>query len=364
MRILIINPGSTSTKLAVYEDGKPIWTSGAHHKTRELSEYHSSTEQYALRMDYIRRKLAESDIPVRFDAVIARGGLLTPLTSGVYRVNGRMKHDLLHAKRDHACNLGALLADELAAECGCPAFIADPVVVDEMDEVARYTGLPGIERKSIFHALNSKAVCRRYVETRVADGRRYEDMDIIVAHLGGGISISAHRHGRVVDVNNALDGDGPFSTERAGTIPTGDLVEMCFSGKYSEAQMKSLLHGKGGLTAYLGTNDMVTISSKAEDGEYPYNILLDSMIYNIAKQCGAMHVALDGQTEVIILTGGMAHSRYITSRLENKLGCIAPTCIIPGENEIESLAYNAFAVMTGKLEAKEYCPPDMHEQQM
>lgn len=354
MKILIINPGSTSTKLAVYEDMRPIWTSGAHHRTSELSEYHSCIEQYDLRMGYIRRKLAESDIPVKFDAVIARGGLLAPLTSGVYRVNEQMKHDLRHAKRDHACNLGALLADELASECGCPAFIADPVVVDEMDEVARYTGIPGIERKSIFHALNSKAVCRRYVETCVKDGRRYEDMNIIVAHLGGGISISAHRKGRVIDVNNALDGDGPFSTERAGTIPSGDLIDLCFSGEYSKGQIKSLIHGKGGLTAYLGTNDMVTISSKAADGEYPYTILLDSMIYAIAKECGAMHVALEGKTEVIILTGGIAHSRFITEKLEKRLSFLAPVHIIPGENEIESLAYNAFAVLTGKLEAKEY----------
>lgn len=350
-RILVINPGSTSTKLAIYNDDKPVWTSGAHHPAAEIAGFHHCMEQYDYRMAFIRKRLADAGIPVEFDAVIARGGLLKPLHGGVYHVNGKMRHDLINAEMDHACNLGALLADELAGECGCRAYIADPVVVDEMQEVARYTGIPGIERKSVFHALNSKAVARRYAE---AQSRRYEDIDLIVAHMGGGISVSAHRRGKVIDVNNALDGEGPFSTERAGTLPAGQLVSLCFSGRYSEKHIRKMIHGRGGLTAYTGTNDMITISRRAEDGEEPCRTLLDAMLYTVAKQIGAMHVSLHGTEEAVIITGGIAHSRYCMDRLRQQIDFLAPMVVIPGENEIESLAYNALSVLKGKITAKEY----------
>lgn len=317
----------------------------------ELNTFHDTGEQYGYRMEFIRKRLAESDIKVEFDAVIARGGLLKPLEGGVYLVNEQMKHDLRHATMDHACNLGGLLADELARECGCKAFIADPVVVDEMDEVARYTGMPEVRRKSVFHALNSKAVSRRYA---ASVGKPYEELNLIVAHIGGGISVSAHRKGRVIDVNNALDGEGPFSTERAGTMPAGQLVELCFSGRYSKRQIMKMIHGRGGMTAYLGNNDMITISAEAEKGEEPYKTLLDAMVYTIAKQIGAMYVAMQGKVDCIILTGGIAHSRYCMDLLKARIDYLAPITVTPGENEIESLAYNAFGALRGELVVKEY----------
>lgn len=317
----------------------------------ELNTFHDTGEQYGYRMEFIRKRLAESDIKVEFDAVIARGGLLKPLEGGVYLVNEQMKHDLRHATMDHACNLGGLLADELARECGCKAFIADPVVVDEMDEVARYTGMPEVRRKSVFHALNSKAVSRRYA---ASVGKPYEELNLIVTHIGGGISVSAHRKGRVIDVNNALDGEGPFSTERAGTMPAGQLVELCFSGRYSKRQIMKMIHGRGGMAAYLGNNDMITISAEAEKGEEPYKTLLDAMVYTIAKQIGAMYVAMQGKVDCIILTGGIAHSRYCMDLLKARIDYLAPITVTPGENEIESLAYNAFGALRGELVVKEY----------
>lgn len=351
MKILVINPGSTSTKLAVYNDYTPVWMSGAHHPVEELERFQHTIDQYDYRMAFIRKRLAEGDMQISFDAVIARGGLLKPLMGGVYQVNERMKNDLRHAEMDHACNLGALLADEIARECGCRAFIADPVVVDEMQEVARYTGIPGIRRKSVFHALNSKAVSRQYAATI---NSRYEELNLIVAHMGGGISVSAHQRGKVIDVNNALDGEGPFSTERAGTLPAGQLVDLCFSGRYDKGQIKRMIHGRGGLSAYTGINDMITIAREAEEGEEPYKTALDAMLYTVAKQIGAMHVCLHGKEDAIILTGGIAHSQYCMDVLRPQIEFMAPVVVMPGENEISSLAYNAIGVMTGKLELKEY----------
>lgn len=353
MRIFVINPGSTSTKLALYEDDKAIWAAGAHHPAGELAHFHHVNEQYAYRRDFILRQLAESSIPVAFDAVIARGGLLRPTQGGVYAINELMKHDLIHARMEHACNLGALLADELARQCGCPAYIADPEVVDEMQPVARLTGIPGIRRISIFHALNSKAVSRKYA---VQAGKRYEDLNLIVAHLGGGISVGAHRQGRVIDVNNALNGEGPFSPERAGTIPADQLAELCFSGKYTLKQVKKLLNGKGGLIAHLGMNDVVTIVHKAHEGEEPYKGVLDAMLYTVAKQVGAMYVALLGKVDAIILTGGIAHSEYCVQSLRGQIGYLAPIALMPGEDEMGSLAFNALGALKGDLPLQVYCP--------
>lgn len=352
MRILVINPGSTSTKIAVYENDRAVWMAGAHHPVKELSQFEHVNDQYLYRKDFILKRLADDGQPLQFDAVIGRGGLLKPLEGGVYKVNKRMIEDLIHAEMEHACNLGALIADEIARLCSCPAFIADPVVVDELQPEARLTGIPGIERRSVFHALNSKAVARKYA---AQNGRRYEDMNLIVAHLGGGISVGAHRHGRVVDVNNALNGEGPFSTERAGTVQAGQFAELCFSGKYTLRQVKQMIHGKGGLTAYLGTNDMITIASMAEQGEEPWKGVLDAMLYTIAKQIGAMFVTLQGQVDAIILTGGIAHSHYCTDSITRQVGFLAPVVVRPGEGEMESLAYNALGALTGRLELKEYC---------
>ncbi len=351
MRILVINPGSTSTKVAVYEDEKPVWMTGAHHHVSELAAFHRISDQYEYRRDFIMERLRKDGIELDFDAVIGRGGLTKPLKGGVYAVNELMKHDLVHAEREHACNLGALIAAEIAGQCGCPAFIADPVVVDEMRPEARYTGFPGIDRKSIFHALNQKAVARKYAASA---GRKYEEMRLIVGHIGGGISVGAHVDGRVVDVNNALDGEGPFSPERAGTVPSGQLVDVCFSGMYTKKQIKQMISGKGGLAALLGETDMITIDRKAAAGEEPYREVLAAMLYTIAKQIGAMYVAMTGQVEAIILTGGIAHSDYCMSLLKRQIDYLAPVVVMPGENEMGSLAYNALGVLRGELPLLEY----------
>lgn len=351
MKILVINPGSTSTKLALYEDEKPIWIAGAHHPAKELAQFHHVNEQYEYRKQFVLNQLNRGGIPLEFDAIIARGGLLKPTPSGVYAINEQMKYDLMHSQLEHACNLGGLIAQELASEIGCPAYIADPEVVDELQPVARITGIPGIERISIFHALNSKAVSRRYAKSI---GRRYEELNLIVAHLGGGISVGAHRQGQVIDVNNALNGDGPFTPERAGTVPADQLAELCFSGKYTLKQIKRMLNGKGGLTAHLGNNDMITIAAKAADDEEPYKSVLDAMLYTIAKQVGAMYVTLLGKCDAIILTGGIVHSDYCAAELKKQIEYLAPIVLMPGEDELGSLAFNALGALRGELPLQVY----------
>lgn len=353
MKIFVINPGSTSTKIALFFDEKLAWTAGAHHLAKDLALFPSVNDQYEYRKAFILKLLADNSIPLDFDAVIARGGLLRPTSGGVYIVNEQMKYDLIHARMEHACNLGALPADEIAAMCPCPAYIADPEVVDELMPEARLTGLPGMERISIFHALNSKAVSRKYA---ASIGRKYEELNLIVVHLGGGISVAAHRRGRVVDVNNALNGEGPFAPERAGTLPAHQFAELCFSGKYTLQQVKKLISGKGGLTAHLGTNDVVTISSKAQDGEEPYKSVLDAMLYTVAKQVGAMYVTIRGQVDAIILTGGIAHSDYCMNILREQIDYLAPIVLMPGEDEMGSLAFNALGVLRGELSLQVYQP--------
>lgn len=350
-KILVINPGSTSTKIAIYHDYKAVWMGGAHHSPKELATFAHINDQYAYRRDFVVRRLTDDGQTLDFDAVMARGGLLKPICGGVYPVNEAMKHDLWHAAMEHACNLGALIADEIAQRCCCPAFIADPVVVDEMQPQARITGLPGMERKSIFHALNQKAVSRRYA---ASVGKRYEEMNLIVAHLGGGISVGAHRKGKVIDVNNALNGDGPFSPERAGTLPSWSLVNLCFSGKYTLKQVRQMISGRGGMMAHIGLNDMATIARHAQEGDEPFHSVVDAMIYAIAKQIGAMYVALQGQADAIILTGGIAYSDYCISLLMPQIRYLAPVTVIPGENEMDSLAYNAVGALSGEFPLHEY----------
>lgn len=351
MRIFVINPGSTSTKIAVYEDEKQVWVHNVRHTAEELADFAHINEQYPFRRERIEEALRAAGIEENFDAVIGRGGLIHPTPGGVYPVNEKMKQDLLDTVHEHACNLGAFLADDWASRLGCPAYIADPVVVDELDARARWTGLPQIERRSIFHALNSKAVARRYAAEK---GVAYEDMDVIVAHLGGGISISAHKHGRVVDVNNALDGEGPFSPERAGTLPAYELAEMCFSGKYTLRDVKKMITGKGGAVAHLGTNNMKAVEDRALAGDPRSKAFLEAMFYTVAKQIGAMHVALMGRTQAIILTGGIAYSNHCVDMLRKQIDYLAPVAVIPGEDEMGALASNAYGALTGKLTCREY----------
>lgn len=353
MKVLVINPGSTSTKLAVYDENGALWKESISHPAKELAGFRHVNEQYDYRCRHVEEALRNVGIPPKFDAIMARGGLLKPTPGGVYRINEQIKHDLWNADREHASNLAAWIADEIAVKVGCPSFIADPVVTDELCDLARVTGIPGIQRISVFHALNSRAVSRKYA-TRA--GRKYEDLNLVVAHMGGGISVSAHRHGRVIDVNNALDGEGPFSPERAGTIPAGQLADLCFSGKYTPKEIRKMLNGRGGLFAHLGTTDVQSIVRWAHAGAKNHKTVLDAMLYTIAKQIGAMHVALHAQTDAVILTGGIAYNEYCVSTLRKWIEGLAPIEVFPGEDEMEALAMNALGVLKGELPLQKYIP--------
>ena len=354
MKILVINPGSTSTKIAVYEDEKEVLRTNIKHPAEEIAKYNEIIDQKDFRTQVILSTLKDNNIEARFDAVIGRGGLLKPMAGGVYEVNQQMIDDATHAEHKHASNLGCIVAAQIAKnQEGCRAYIADPVVVDELSDVARVSGLPQMPRVSIWHALNQKAICRRYAKEQ---GKAYEDLRLICVHLGGGVSVAAHDHGLTVDVNNALDGEGPFSPERAGTLPAADLIRACFSGEYTEAQLLKMMAGKGGFAAHLGTNDALDVEIRAlKKGDEKARLVFDAMIYQIAKNTGAQAAVLCGQVDAILVTGGMAHSPYICDELRRRCGFIAPICVYPGEDELEALATNAYDVLSGKREAKQYC---------
>ena len=352
MRILVINPGSTSTKVAVYKDERPVLLRNIRHTAEELQQYPTSFDQLPLRQSKIVQTLEEEGIPFKFDAIVGRGGLTHPIPAGVYRVNEQMLHDTRTAVRQHVCNLGCHIAAALAAELdNCSAFIADPVIVDEMCPEARICGSPSMKRSSVWHALNQRATARRHA---LAIGRRYEELDLIVAHLGGGITIGVHHHGRTLDVNNGLDGEGPFSPERAGTLPSADLIRMCFSGQYSEEELLRRVAGKAGLVAWLGTSDTREILDRIEAGDEKAKLIMDAMIYHIAKGIAAQAAVLCGRYDAILITGGLAHADYITSRLRERVSFIAPVHIYPGENEMEALAETALAVLRNQREVLEY----------
>lgn len=352
-RILAINPGSTSTKVAVYEDKNLLKELVLRHSTEELKDFARVTDQFEFRKGIILDAVREAGIDIAtLDAVIGRGGVLMPMESGVFEVNDAMKRDLAACPRgEHASNLGGLIAADIAEKIGIPAYIADPVVVDELDEVARISGLPELERLSIFHALNQKAIARLYAEKV---GRRYEDLNLIVAHLGGGISVGAHRKGRVVDVNNCLDGEAPLSPERAGTLPAGQLARMCFSGKYTQSEVLKMITGKGGMVAHLGTNDCREVEKRAAEGDKKAQLLMDALAYNTAKHIGAAGAVLAGKVDAVILTGGIAHDKNVTGYIAERVSFIAPVEVMPGENELEALALNALRILEGKDTLKEY----------
>lgn len=352
MRILVINPGSTSTKIAVYEDEKPLLVRSLRHSKEELSVYPKLTDQFEFRKSLVVEELEMENIPFRFDAIIGRGGLIKPIPGGVYEVNEAMKHDAIHTSRVHASNLGCLIAAELAATIpGCRAFIADPVVVDELDDVARITGSPLLPRLAIWHALNHRAIARRYAREQ---GKKYEDVNVIVCHLGGGITVGVHKQGRVVDVNNGLDGEGPLSPERAGTLPAAQLVDLCFSGRYTEEELKQLITGRGGLVAHLGTTDVSAIAASVEDGDKRSELVLNAMIYQIAKSVGAASVVLYGKVDAILITGGIAYCDYVITRLKERISFLAPIHVYPGEDEMEALALNALHALTGEVTVSKY----------
>lgn len=353
MQILVINPGSTSTKIAVYDDEQPVLLRTLRHSVEEISRFDRIVDQREFRRDLVINELARLGIPFRFDAIIGRGGLAKPVDGGVYEVNEQMCSDMYHSKRQHVSNLGCIIAYELASQLpACRAYIADPVVVDEMDDIARISGSPLMPRVPIWHALNQRAIGRRFARE---NGRRYEDLNLIICHMGGGISIAAHCHGRAVDANNGLDGEGPFSPERAGSLPPADLIRLCYSGRYTEEKLLKRISGQAGLAAHLGTTDVKEIIRRIEqDGDQHAALLLDAMIYQTAKCIAAEGAVLCGDIDAILVTGGMAHADYITSRLRRRISFLAPVHIYPGEDEMQALALNALAVLRGQREVKEY----------
>lgn len=353
MRILVINPGSTSTKIALYEDEAPLLLRNIRHSVEELSRFEHIVDQREFRRDLVINELKKLDVRTDFDAIIGRGGLAKPLVGGVYEVNEQMCNDMYYAKRQHVCNLGCIIAFELASRIpGCRAFIADPVVVDEMEDVARISGSPIMPRVPIWHALNQRAIARRFARE---NGRRYEDLNLIICHMGGGISIAAHRHGRAVDVNNGLDGEGPFSPERAGSLPPADLIRLCYSGRYTEEELLKRISGNAGLAAHLGTTDVKEIISRIENGDKHAELLIDAMIYQTAKCIAAEGAVLCGVVDGILITGGIAHSEYITSRLRQRISFLGPVFIYPGEDEMQALALNALAVLRHRRKLLQYC---------
>ena len=354
MKILVVNPGSTSTKMAVYDDEKPLLLRNISHTAEQLAPFGNIIEQQDFRRQLILDELKQAGIALQFDAVIGRGGLVKPIAGGVYEINSQMLNDTLHGcvMHSHACNLGCLIAHEIASSIpGCRSFIADPGVVDELSPLARISGSPLMPRIAIWHALNQRAIARRYAR---GIGKEYEDLNLIICHLGGGISVAAHEHGRAIDANNALDGEGPFSPERAGSLPAVDLIRLCFSGKYNEQQLLKRIAGKAVLDAHLGTNDMREILERIKNGDSHAKLIVEAMLYHIAKNIAAESAVLCGNIDAILLTGGLAHSEYVVNELRRRVGFLAPVYCFPGEDEMEALALNALAVLQGRREAKVY----------
>jgi len=352
MKLLIINPGSTSTKIGVFENETSIYENTLRHSIEELAPYKKMTDQYDFRMGIIVDALKDAGIDVTgLDAVVGRGGLVKPIDGGTYNVNEAMLHDLrIGLQGQHASNLGGLIANAIGSKIGKPAFIVDPVVVDEFMEISRISGHPLIKRRSIFHALNQKAIARQYCKDV---GKAYTDLNLIVVHMGGGISVGMHAKGRVIDVNNALDGEGPFSPERSGTLPTGDLSALCFSGEYTHADVKKMIAGNGGLVAYFGSNNLLELEARAQT-EPDVKIAIDAMCYQVAKEIGAMSTAVCGAVDAILLTGGIARSEYITDEVAKRVKFIAEVRKYPGEDELAALAQGALRVLRGEEDAKEY----------
>ena len=352
-RLLIINPGSTSTKIAIYDNEKPVFEETLRHSNEELSPYPTIFDQYEFRKNVILDTLNAKGINItKLNAVIGRGGLLKPLEGGTYNVNKKMINDLtVGVMGQHASNLGGILAHEIASQLNINAFIVDPVVVDELSDVARISGLPEISRISLFHALNQKAVAKR----AAADLKeKYSDINLIIAHLGGGISVGAHKKGRVVEVNNALDGEGPMSPERAGTLPVGSIIKMCFSGEYTQEEIKKKVVGKGGLVAHLNTNDGREITNRINNGDKKAELIYYAMAYQVAKEIGSCAAALGGKVDAICLTGGLAYDKVFTNWIKEKVEFISQVFIYPGEDEMIALAQGGLRVLRGAEEAKDY----------
>lgn len=352
-RVLCVNPGSTSTKIAFFDDGTELYAATVHHSPEELAGFPRVADQAGFRTRLVIGMLGGAGVATEgLDAVVGRGGLTRPLDSGTYRVDEALLADVAEGARgEHASNLGAIVAARIAAFCRVPAYVVDPVMVDELDELARFSGHPEIERRSIFHALNHKAVARRHAR---ALGRPYEELNLIVAHLGGGVSVGAHRRGRVVDVNNALNGDGPFAPERAGGLPTASFARLCLESGRTHAQVRRLLAGAGGYVSLLGTNDGREVARRAASGDARAALVQDALAYQVAKEVGRCAAVLRGAVDAILLTGGLARNAVLVEAITGRVAWIAPVVVYEGEDEMAALAEGALRVLHGEEEAKTY----------
>ncbi len=352
IKSLIINPCSTSTKIGVFEDETLLFEETLRHSTEEISQYASIVDQKDFRKEIITNVLAAKDFDIKsLDVIVGRGGMLKPIPGGTYAVTDELLADLnVGVQGQHASNLGGIIAREIGDAIGVPSYIVDPVVVDELMPIARYSGVPEFPRVSVFHALNQKAVAKRYAKEQ---GVPYESINLIVVHMGGGVSVGAHEKGRIIDVFNALDGDGAFSPERAGGVPSGALIKMCFSGKYTEKEVYSKIVGKGGFNAYLGTNDMRQVNKMALEDPKAAEIK-EAFLLQVAKDMGSMACVLNGKVDQIIVTGGIAYNADVVDALRERAGWIAPFTVYPGEDELLALAQGALRVMNGEEEAMVY----------
>ncbi len=352
-RILVINPGSTSTKIAVFEEETPILETTIRHSAEDLEKWGGMLEQKPKRAALIEKSLLDAGIPLdSIQFVVGRCGLVRPIESGTYAINERMISDLLRpAALAHAAALGALLAYEFARQLRIPAYVVDPVVVDEMEPVAKLSGLAGIERRSVFHALNTKSVLRKAAQKL---GIAYEDGCFIAVHMGGGVTVSAHKYGRTVDVNDAMGGDGPFTPERTGGLPVVPVIEMCYSGDYTYEQMLELVQRRGGLCSYLGINDMIEAENMVKQGDEFAALVIDSMAYQICKEIGAMYAVLEGRANAIVLTGGIANSTRFTGLIKKRVDMLAPVLTYAGENEMRAMAEGVLRVLEGRERMGEY----------
>ena len=353
IKSLIINPGSTSTKIGVFEDETLLFEETLRHSTEEISKYDSIVAQKDFRKKIITDLLEEKQFDInQLNVIVGRGGMLKPIPGGTYAVTDDLLEDLKIGRQgQHASNLGGILAREIGDAIGVPSYIVDPVVVDELCDVARYSGVPELPRTSVFHALNQKAVAKRYAKEI---GKDYNTLRLIVVHMGGGVSVGAHENGRIIDVFNALDGDGAFSPERAGAVPSGALIKMCFSGKYTEKEVYSKIVGKGGFNAYLGTNDMREVNRRAESGDKEAIMAKEAFLFQVAKDIGSMACVLKGKVDRIIVTGGIAYNEDVVNHLKERAEFIAPFTVYPGEDELLALAQGALRVMNGEEEAMQY----------
>ena len=354
-RVLAINPGSTSTKIAVFDDTKNVFTETLRHDAKEIDSFGGIIEQYEFRKNLVLNALNKHGVEVAsLEAVVGRGGLIRSVPSGTYKVGEKLLADLKNPElwgRIHASNLGAFIAKSIADEINVPSFIVDPVTVDEFPPIAKISGCPEIERQSLFHALNIRycgiSICKE-------NGKKFEDCNMIGVHMGGGISVAAIDHGKVVDVNNAVLGMGPFSPQRAGALPIGDLLQMAFSGKYTHNEMKAMFTKTGGLLAYLGTDDGREVAKRIAAGDKKAELVFSAMLYQVAKEIGACATVLNGKVDHIFITGGLAFNDFVVSTLKDRCGFIAPFTIIPGEREMEALTQGGIRVLKDEEEAKEY----------